>query len=164
MGISQLLVVTALALVSGPVLACSCILPGTPAQEFHKNTHVFVGVVTSVQLVEPPPPVRLNWLESLIEDIRSIVTGRKARSTPARSHPFSLVAVSVQERFKGARGSELILKEAPDSAGCGYAFERGKTYVIYAQPHQGALVSGICSLTGPVTDPRTGISQLRAGI
>lgn len=164
MRISSSLLIAALASFAGPAWACTCIPPGTPEQELKQSTHVFVGVVTSVKHVEPPPPIQLNWFESLIEDIRSIVTGRKGLPKPVRFHPYDVFTFSVQERFKGARGQVLTLREAPDSAACGYQFERGKTYVVYAQTHQGNLVSGICSLTGQLTDPRTGISQLRAGI
>lgn len=164
MRVSLVLLIAALASSSGPALACSCIPPGTPAQEFQKSSHVFVGLVSSVQRVEPPQPIRLNWLESLIEDIRSVVTGRKPPPAPVRGQPYTLVTLGVQERFKGVHGRVVTLREAPDSAACGYPFERGKTYVVYAQRHQGALVSGICSLTGLVTDPGTGISRLRAGI
>ena len=164
MRILNSLLLVALASLSGPAWACTCIPPGTTAHEFKQSTHVFVGVVTTVEYVEPPPPIHLNWFESLIEDIRSVFTGRKGLPKPVRFNPYNVFTFNVQEQFKGARSQVLSLREAPDSAACGYSFERGKTYVVYAQTHQGNLVSGICSLTGQVTDSRTGISQLRAGI
>ena len=47
---------------------------------------------------------------------------------------------------------------------CGYPFERGKDYVVYARGKEGALVAGICSLTGLATNSRSGLAILRNGM
>ena len=156
-------VLAALSSVAAPARACSCSPPGSPEQELAASTHVFVGNVTSVQRVVPRSAMRLDWLQGLIDDIRTLLTGRDGRRDRVESRPYVLVTFAVQEQFKGPRASRLAVREAASSAECGYAFERGGRYVVYARSYQAHLVSGICSLTGRVNDPRAGLAQLRAG-
>lgn len=160
---ATLVVLAALSSVSAPARACSCSPPGSPAQELAASTHVFVGKVTSVQHVAPRAAMRLDWLQAVIADIRALLTGRERSRERVESRPYVLVTFAVQEQFKGPRASRLAVREAASSAECGYAFERGGRYVVYARSYQAHLVSGICSLTGRVNDPRAGLAQLRAG-
>ena len=158
-----LVVAGALASLSATAWACSCIPPGSPDQERAASTHVFVGEVTSVQHVATPATVGMGWLQSLLDDIRRLLTGHTRVHPREEVRPYVRVAFDVQEQFKGPRARSLTVREAPTSAECGYAFQQGATYVVYARSQQDHLVSGLCSLTGPVTDPRTGLAQLRAG-
>ncbi len=162
------LLIATLAFLSGPVLACTCERPGTTSQEVQKSTHVFLGVVQSVRRVEPSPRIEYSWFESMIQDILSVLTGRKPTPQPVQFNPYVLVTFSVQERFKGAQSRVLTIRESGSSTSCGYEFKRGKTYVVYASSYldklQQHLTAGICSRTGLTSDPETGLAQLRDGI
>jgi hypothetical protein len=57
---------------------------------------------------------------------------------------------------------DQTIVSAAERASCGYRFEQGRRYAVYATEHLGALRAGLCSLTGPASDPRSGLKWLRA--
>lgn len=117
----------ALALVLGlgfslDAAACSCLAPGPPAQELAAADAVFSGKVVS--------------LEPFTEGFG------KVRVT------FELAAV-----WKGLpEGDRVTLTTAADSATCGYPFEDGVSYLVYAYGEGDDLTATLCSRTRPLAD------------
>lgn len=107
----------------GPLSACTCAPPGPPAQEMERADAVFTGKVVSIGAAhvpgdEPKWPSRLE------------VT-------------FRLLGV-----WKGlAEGERVTVYTASQSAACGFEFEDGKKYLVYAYDAGGELTATLCSRT-----------------
>ncbi len=80
-----------------------------------------------------------------------------------REAPYKQITFAVNQTFKGTSTATVRLATGFGGGDCGYAFETGQTYVVYARGEDDALESGICSLTGPASDPRSGLAILRNG-
>ncbi|MBD9470198.1 hypothetical protein [Pseudoxanthomonas sp. PXM01] len=78
-----------------------------------------------------------------------------------RGEPRRRVRFIVSETFKGTPVRRLTVDTGIGGGDCGYAFRTGQEYVVYAWGKDDALATGICSLTGPATHPRSGLDVLR---
>ena len=118
------LVALALAAAAPRALACSCTPPAEPDAERAHADAVFVGRVVSV---EP----------------------REAAHFPRLAVRFALQSV-----WKGLpEGDEVTLTTAADSAACGYHFEEGQDYLVYAYESEGGpagLTTGLCTRNAPL--------------
>lgn len=52
-----------------------------------------------------------------------------------------------EKNWKGSAPAEFILKTADNSAMCGYNFEKGKKYLVYARGEKSALRAELCTRT-----------------
>ena len=137
--------------------ACSCVPPGTVQQELDQSTRVFLGRVTSVE--RSTPQIDKGLLAAAIEWVEQLF-GAPPPATD-RDFPYKRVSFAVSENFKGSPVSHVELATGMGGGDCGYFFEPSGEYVVYAHGTEGALGAGICSLTGPASDPRTGLPILR---
>ncbi|MFB4274342.1 hypothetical protein ACBJ59_03530 [Nonomuraea sp. MTCD27] len=121
--------------------ACSC-ADLTPAESVGHADTVFTGTVTGV---------------------------RESEGDPLGPRPPIVYTFRADNVYKGAPAAELTLATSADSASCGYPFERGTRYLVFAtsgpsglfDPVPGVgLTSNLCSGNVPV-DPGTG--PLRPG-
>ncbi|MEV4177977.1 hypothetical protein [Nonomuraea sp. NPDC049709] len=121
--------------------ACSC-ADLTPAESVEHADTVFTGTVTEV---------------------------RESEGDPLGPRPPIVFTFRADNVYKGAPAAELTLATSADSASCGYPFERGTRYLVFAtsgpsglfDPVPGVgLTSNLCSGNVPV-DPGTG--PLRPG-
>ena len=140
-------------------LACSCTQPGTVEQEKAQSTRVFLGRVTAIE--ERTPQMDKGWLTVIAEWVRDFIGDR--RPPTIRDFPYNQVTFAVTETFKGTPLKHLQLATGKGSGDCGYFFEVGREYVVYAHGKEDALGAGICTLTGPPTDPESGLAALRDG-
>jgi hypothetical protein len=151
--------VLVLAFVPGGASACSCVPPGSVQEETARSTRAFAGRVTNIE--ERSQEMYSGWLSSAIQWIKGLF------GVPAppdhQFYPHMLVTFQILETFKGPKASDVQLSTGMGGGDCGYLFETGKTYVVYAHGVEGDLGAGICSLTGPASDPRSGLSVLRNG-
>ncbi len=113
--------------------ACTCSTPGPPCEAFWKAYAVFVGRVLAVA---EQPPVRVK---------------------PSDPPPIGLgvnVTLAIVERFTGDLGDQptIEITTGRSDGDCGYRFEVGRDYVVYAWRTEGrALLStSICTRTRPV--------------
>lgn len=60
-----------------------------------------------------------------------------------------IVKIKVEQSWKRQTESEAIVYTLADSAMCGYPFERGKKYLVYADEENGKLGVILCSRTNP---------------
>lgn len=81
-----------------------------------------------------------------------------------RPEPWGRVKVTlnVSERFRGAADDLLVVRTEVGTAACGYPFEVGHEYLVFAHEHQGAVTVTICSATQPARMAIARIEQLRA--
>ncbi|MCM3597706.1 hypothetical protein M4D55_18215 [Metabacillus idriensis] len=71
--------------------------------------------------------------------------------------------IEVNQIWKGPSQSQLIIETERDSAGCGFDFIEGQTYLIYAYGEKNTLETGLCERTALVTDAGDDIRVLGAG-
>ena len=122
---SRSIVLLAVALVfsaaaAAPVRACSCAEPPDVATCVANARAVFLGTVTSIETVTEGPFVTIE------------------------------AVFSVEKTWKGVAGPEARVVTSESSASCGYGFEFGVSYVVYANvwPNtDGPLRTSLCSRT-----------------
>jgi hypothetical protein len=146
-----LLVGVSLSTTAGPAAGCSC-AGWTPVEQAFFADAVFTGTVTSIRPTE--------------RNVFAI--------PPTQPPPTYFPAVSTQELFevqlrtetvyKGAVLSSMIVLTARDSdASCGFAFELGRRYTVFAGTRDGELETGSCTATAAGTIDHT-FYQLPAGV
>lgn len=113
------------------VFACSCIMPGTPQEEITRSDAVFSGKVTQLT-----PVTNQDGIGSI------------------------KVSFEVGQVWKGQIPQELLVETSDSSASCGYSFESGKEYLVYAYSNEGQLSVGLCSRTALLADAQQDITAL----
>ncbi|MFQ5723636.1 MAG: hypothetical protein ACE5G6_04020 [Terriglobia bacterium] len=116
--------------------ACSCARVGPACEVFGKTDAVFVGRVTSVS----------SW-------IWTFFTGERR------------VWFAVSEGFRGVGSGEAVRVVTGTGAGdCGYGFEEGGEYVVYAHRSRGGeLRTSICTRTRGLAAAAEDLAFLREG-
>ena len=115
--------------------ACSCVPPGTPATELARATAVFTGTV-----VEVKKPARLISSLDQIE-----------------------VTFQVGKVWKGPLDKTLVASTAVSGASCGFRFQEGHDYIVYAWGEESDLRVGLCSRTGALSYAAEDLKQLGEG-
>lgn len=113
--------------------ACKCVPPEGPAEELKRADAVFSGRVTGIS--------------------------RQAKS----GDPFTSVKVTftVIKRWKGEKRSQLTVFTNSHSAACGYAFNKGESYLVYADADEkGRLVTTSCSRTANLKNTQDDVKEL----
>ena len=73
------------------------------------------------------------------------------------------VVLQVGRRFKGAEDDTVTVTTASSSAACGYNFEQGGTYLVYAGEAEGQLSVSLCSRTARSEDAAADFAALGGG-
>jgi hypothetical protein len=139
-----------LAVVSLSCDACSCVVsfvPKAACELAWQSEATFTGEVTDI--VDPGIPF--------------VKPGE--RPLDLDRFPRKKVTLRVREAFTGlASGTQQITIETGLGGGdCGYAFERGVEYLVYAyRTRAGGLGTGICSRTRPITEADDDLKYLRS--
>jgi hypothetical protein len=117
-----------------PAAACSCVQPPPPKEAMEQSAAVFEGTVTDV---------------------------REAHGNEVREMSFE-VDLRVGRRFKGAEADMVTVITAENSAACGYNFEVGQTYLVYADASDsdGQLSVSLCSRTARIEDAAADLAAL----
>lgn len=71
------------------------------------------------------------------------------------------VQLAVEEPFKGTASNEVVLYTGWGGGDCGYGFQSGSCYLVYASDYNDGLYTGICSATKPVESAAGEIAILR---
>jgi hypothetical protein len=117
---------------SSDTFACSCVAIGPPCQAYLDAGAVFVGQVKAKELKAQFERGRNG------EELRA-VGGGKVR-----------VTFTITEAFRGMTGKEVDIFTNDSEAACGYGFERGGLYIVYANEYpkgSGELYTSICTRT-----------------
>lgn len=113
--------------------ACSCVPPPTPLVALAGSDAVFSGVVKSVT------PFSTQY---------------------GKTH---MVKLQVLSRWKGEMDKEIYIQTADNSAACGYPFEEGVSYIVYANLYDNFLHTGLCSRTARLEDAADDLQELDEG-
>jgi hypothetical protein len=119
------------------VSACDC-GGGSPCRVLEETNAVFVGRALSNETISP-------------ED------------QPGGGGRYSVkVTFAINESFRAVSGSLATVHTTHGSGSCGYQFEIGKEYLIFARNEDGLLSTSICSKTQPVSEAAALLKQFRA--
>jgi Carboxypeptidase regulatory-like domain len=116
---------TAVLLASPTVNACTCGGTGAPCESFGTASAVFAGRVISDQVKEMPKKLdrtEIDWLPRAVK-------------------------FSVEQAFSGVMGTEVEVFTGRGGGDCGYGFQVGQRYLVYAYNYQGKLTTSICTRT-----------------
>ena len=73
-----------------------------------------------------------------------------------------LVKMLVEDTFRGSLGgNDVEILTGMGGGDCGYGFEKGKKYLVYASEHRGRLYAGICSRTRPLIEATEDLAYFR---
>lgn len=72
------------------------------------------------------------------------------------------ITLSISERFRGAGGNTLVIRTGFGGDDCGYPFEVGHEYLVFANESPGVVTVTACSATQPAKMAIARIEQLRA--
>jgi hypothetical protein len=150
-----LYVMFAVALVSTPAFGCTCVSPPPNAKTAGEITHwyasrsdsIFEGTIKRVDLKWALMETRVGGLVSADLD---------------QGEPTLQVTVEVVNFHKGAEQSSLQLTTGVGGGDCGFDFEIGKKYLVYAYADEsGHLSTGICSGTRILEESHTDVSPTK---
>jgi hypothetical protein len=118
--------------------ACSC-LPTTPQQSLKNSGTVFAGRVIDV------------------------VDEGETRPEVSRPLLGFKVTFEVSNVWKGQPNRQFVVRTSGSSASCGYSFEKGKEYLVYASNQGSQLETGLCSGTKPLANAQRDLAVLGLG-
>jgi Carboxypeptidase regulatory-like domain/Tissue inhibitor of metalloproteinase len=105
--------------------ACSCASSGPPCQSFWQTDAVFSATVRS----------------------KSVVTVDTGIESSPKEQQIA-VKLLVEDTFRGSLGgNDVEILTGMGGGDCGYNFEKGRKYLVYASEYRGRLHAGICSRT-----------------
>jgi hypothetical protein len=70
------------------------------------------------------------------------------------------VEIQVDRSWKKARCGTVVVQTPSDSAMCGFGFEVGKSYLIYADMQKGKLSTNLCSRTRTIEEAGEDLAAL----
>jgi 5-hydroxyisourate hydrolase-like protein (transthyretin family) len=127
--------------------ACSCAGSGPPCQAFWQADAVFVG------------QVKAKDLKARFEK------GRNGEELRALGGGEVRVTLTISDAFRGAPGKEVDIFTSDSSAACGYRFENGGVYIVYAHEYpkgSGKLHTSICSRTQKYSESSPDIAYAKS--
>ncbi|MFC2106346.1 hypothetical protein ACFLS0_06320 [Candidatus Bipolaricaulota bacterium] len=139
-----LLVVGMMALAVGFSLAaaaCSCAAPGTPEDALEAADAVFSGRVIGLRL-EPQTPEDPT-ISFMPEDL--------------------LATFIVSLVWKGTLEQETVVRTTFTCCVCGYAFQIGETYLVYAYGDESGIRTSVCTRTKPIALAKDDLDVLGPG-
>jgi hypothetical protein len=91
----------------------------------------------------PPPPPK-----QALEAATAVFSGKVVEIKPG-DQPFAprQVTFTVDRSFKGIDGGRVVVTTAADGAMCGFAFQQGKSYLVYCYGDKKSLSTNICTRT-----------------
>lgn len=146
--------VLALALAQGAVLACSCVSPPPDVKTARdlakwyasRSDAVFEGAVERIDF-------KWNVVDAKVGDLLPADMDQE---------PALQVTFRVSRWYRGAGQNSIVITTGVGGGDCGFGFEVGKQYLVYAYIDDlGQLSTGICSGTGALEDSQVDLSYLR---
>lgn len=128
-----------LSLLPRPGYACSCVAPGpTPLETLEASIAVFSGEVVAVDA-----PESLNGITTSADPVK--------------------YTFDVEQVWKGPVQPALTVTTARDDASCGYPFEVGQSYLVYATGHVSGLITHTCTRNQPLASAGEDLAALGQG-
>lgn len=100
--------------------ACSCVRPSPPEKDFRTVPYIFMGTVTKIT------PAKKAGL------VMPLGGGRRASKWKMEEEDVFVVTIEINEPFKGLKRSAVEIVTETGTSACGYPFEVGQSYLVYA--------------------------------
>lgn len=104
----------------------------------------------------PPPPAQESYEEAQAVFIGVPQAFERGEGIRVR------VPMTVERAYKGVREATVEVGTARDSAACGYPFEVGRPYLVYAYDDGDGLAVSLCSRTRPLDDAQDDVQAIEA--
>lgn len=114
---------------------------------------VHVGQVFACSCMEAPPPKEA--MKNAAAVFSGTVTGIQQPDKGGLK-----VAIRVHERWKGPEATTLTVTTAGNTAACGYPFENGEKYLVYALGDGDSLATNVCTRTQPYESAAQDLKEL----
>ncbi len=125
--------------------ACDCAGPGTPCHAAGMAAAAFTGTVIDITFVPAQFPVEATT-PSAAQRLSGPGLGERIRIKPG----FRVIRMQVGDVLSGVAGQKEI-EIVSDLSDCGYPFEPGVGYVVYAYKNaEGRLQTNSCTRTRPL--------------
>ena len=131
-----LLAASLLVLNSNPASGTCFCIPTTPKKNFKNSRAVFAGKV--------------------IDIVAQSDRNREASGSLARFK----VRFEVSNVWKGKVDKQQVVLTSEYSPGCGYSFEKGKEYLVYASGEELAIRTELCNATKPLVNAQADLAVL----
>src|SRR5215211_7937168 len=112
-------IVVVFSLASQTAMACSCSSHGTPCEGFGSAAAVFVGTVTAVR-------------ENDLGKGMSVSERRRKEDSGEIDWSPKAYKFSVEQAYLGVAGAEIEIFTGRGGGDCGYRFQPGTRYIVYA--------------------------------
>jgi len=132
--VSAALLASLLAFRTESASACSCVPPGAPLEELGRSTAVFAGKAIRIDA---------GLLYSSADPV--------------------MVTFQVAQVWKGPEHARLTLHTERSGASCGYEFQGGQEYLVYASGPEAGLYTGLCTRTQPLAGAGDDLKALGGG-
>jgi len=141
-------VVIVFSLAGSAAMACMCGGGGgTPCEGYGKAAAVFVGTVTGVR-------------ESEQYKGKDVAELRKLRDSGELDWGPMAYKFSIEQSYLGVAGSEVEIFTGRGSSDCGFTFETGQRYLVYADRYKDKLITSTCMRTKPYNEASEDIAYL----
>jgi hypothetical protein len=130
------------------VFACSCLQPGTPIAELNRSDAVFAGTVVAIDGPSGLPTLTTSF---------PFIAFQNSSADPVS------VTFDVSDVWKGPAYRQISLVTPRDSASCGYSFQIGETYLVYATNQGAELTTNLCSRTNSISQAQSDLAALGPG-
>jgi hypothetical protein len=131
-----LLLLSALSLLDiHTALACSCAPPGSPGEALDGAAAVFAGQVVALDFGGP-------------------VDGVFSTGDPVE------VTFRVSALWKGPSQRSMVVHTVRSTVSCGYEFQLGREYLVYATGSDKHLATGLCTRTRPLEQAGVDLAEL----
>ena len=118
------------------VYACSCVVPPAPLTSLGFSKAVFAGQVTNID-------VPGGLIQSSGDPVK--------------------VSFDVSQSWKGPTGKNITVSTPRSGASCGYGFQAGQEYLVYARGDNNDLLVSLCSRTKLLAYASDDLSVLAEG-
>src|ERR1700752_2447830 len=113
-------------LLAGPIVnACTCGGGGAPCESYGTASAVFAGTVIGERVSKQPKQgdrTEIDWIPRAVK-------------------------FSVEQAYSGVTGTEVEVYTGRGGGDCGYGFQIGQRYLVYAYRHEDRLTTSICTRT-----------------
>ena len=116
----------------------------TPQESFERSSAVFSG-----RVIDVVDQSRVNEQTPRGED-SNFLSGVKVR-------------FEVSKIWKGKLEQQIVVTTSGSSASCGYSFQKGAEYLVYASAQEAKLQTGLCSGTKPLSQAQADLAVLGTG-
>jgi len=156
--ISSLLILLYLFAHPIPAKACSCVVPGSPEEEFAKTDGVFAGKVARIY----------NKSSFTVTFIDSFLISSDQEPLVFRTDTFwgYRIIFDVSKSWKGVDATKVAVDTGTGRGDCGYHFNENHEYVVYINHAYGDpkkdWVTSICERTNPIEQGQEDLAYLNS--